>query len=76
MVGSRDARTCFLIAMSHELGACKLAPQDNDAREALIKSFSKIILEFSFRARKENPQIASYLRIFLGVAMNKNSYDF
>ena len=45
-------------------------------REALIKSFSKIILEFLFRARKGNPRIASYLRIFLGVAMNKNSYDF
>ncbi len=35
------------------------------ARETLIKSLSEIILEFLFRARKGNPRIASYLRIFL-----------
>ena len=33
--------------------------------ETLIESWFEIILEFLFKARKGNPRIASYLRIFL-----------
>ena len=39
--------------------------KSQNARETLINSLSEIILEFLFKARKENPRIASYERIFL-----------
>ena len=35
------------------------------SKETLIESWFEIILEFWFKARKGNPRIASYLRIFL-----------
>ena len=31
VVGSRDARACFFIALSFQLGACKLSPRDKGA---------------------------------------------